>query len=136
MKHKPASLAAILLSILTSCGPVEQPATPSPSGGVQPQSNPSAPAHPYGQPLTAVNQQGAVVIMEGRRQVAVCKTACPNIEQTRFINEQNQIVIKSRANHGPATVQLFNTHTGRQEGSIPAYELSQGGPSWAAGMAD
>ena len=90
----------------------------------------------YGQPLTAVNGQGTVVIKEGSRTVADCKTASPYIEQTRFINEQNQIVVESRGNHGPATVELFNTRTGRLEGTVKAYELSAGGPPWAAGMAD
>jgi hypothetical protein len=90
----------------------------------------------YGQPLTAVNGQGRVTIMEGSRTVATCFTASPNIEQTRWVNEQQQIVVKSRGNHGPATVQLFNSRTGRQEGTVMAYELAEGGPQWAAGMAD
>ena len=90
----------------------------------------------YGQPLTTVNGQGTVTILEGNRRVAVCQTASPNIEQTRFINEQNQIVVKSRGSHGPATVELFNSRTGRLEGTVKAYELTSGGPSWAAGMTD
>ena len=44
--------------------------------------------------------------------------------------------MKSRGNHGPATVQLFNSRTGRLEGTVMAYELANGGPTWAAGMAD
>jgi len=95
---------------------------------------PSTPS--YGQPLSAVIGQGTVVITEGTRQVAVCSAASPNIEQTRFVNEQNEIVVKSRGNHGPATVQLFNARTGRELGRVMAYELATGGPSWAAGMAD
>jgi len=90
----------------------------------------------YGQPLTAVNGQGRVTIMEGGRTVATCYTASPNIEQTRWFSEQEQIVVKSRGNHGAATVQLFNSRTGRQEGTVMAYELAEGGPNWAAGMAD
>ena len=90
----------------------------------------------YGQPLTAVKGQGRVTIMEGGRTVATCYTASPNIEETRWYNEQEQIVVKSRGNHGPATVQLFNSRTGRQEGTVKAYELANGGPQWANGMAD
>ena len=90
----------------------------------------------YGQPLTAVSGQGQVTIMEGSRTVATIYTASPNIEQTRWVSEQEQIVVKSRGNHGPATVQLFNSRTGRQEGTVMAYELAKGGPTWAAGMAD
>jgi hypothetical protein len=90
----------------------------------------------YGQPFTAVTGKGTVTIKEGSRTVAVCKTASPSIEQTRFIDEQNQIVVKSRANHGPATVELFSAHTGRLEGTVKAFELKNGGPNWAEGMAD
>lgn len=90
----------------------------------------------YGQPLTAVRGQGRVIIKEGNRTVATCYTASPNIEKTRWHQEQNQIVVKSRGNHGPATVQLFNSRTGRQEGTVMAYELANGGPNWAKGMAD
>ena len=90
----------------------------------------------YGQPLTAIKGQGTVTIKEGSRTVTTLYTASPNIEQTRWYNEQEQIVVKSRGNHGPATVQLFNSRTGRQEGTVKAYELANGGPNWAAGMAD
>lgn len=90
----------------------------------------------FTQPLTSVNGQGTVVIMEGSRRLSVCKTASPNIEQTRWHQEQEQIVVKSRGNHGPATVQLFDSRTGRQLGSVMAYELANGGPAWAAGMGE
>ena len=90
----------------------------------------------YGQPLTAVRGQGKVTVMEGSRTVSTIYTASPNIEQTRWVSEQNQIVVKSRGNHGPATVQLFDSRSGRQEGTVMAYELANGGPNWAAGMAD
>ena len=96
----------------------------------------NAGSNTYGQPLTAVRGQGRVTIMEGSRTVATCYTAKPNIEKTRWHQEQNQIVVKSRGNHGPATVQLFNSRTGRQEGTVMAYELANGGPNWAQGMAD
>jgi hypothetical protein len=58
------------------------------------------------------------------------------VEETRFISEQDQIVVKSRGNHGPATVQLFNTRTGAQQGSVMAYEVRGGFPAWAAGMGE
>ncbi|NWK54830.1 hypothetical protein HW115_04370 [Verrucomicrobiaceae bacterium N1E253] len=90
----------------------------------------------YGQPLKAVKSQGQVAIVEGKRTIAICRTALPNIETTRFISEQEQIVIKSRGAHGPAEVQLFNSRNGAVLGQVKAYELSNGGPTWAAGMAD
>ena len=92
--------------------------------------------HSYGQPLTAVKGVGTVVIMEGSRKVAVCHTASPNVEETKFIKEQQQIVTKSRGNHGPATVQLFDSLTGKQQASVMAYEIKNGNPRWAVGMGE
>ncbi|MCP5558546.1 MAG: hypothetical protein H7A55_12415 [Verrucomicrobiaceae bacterium] len=122
---------SVVLFGLNSCIVVEE-------GGNAPGTSTQLPNSPpkYGQPLRAINGLGTVVILEGSREIAVCNTASPNIEQTRFISEQNQIVVKSRGNHGPATVELFNTRTGRLEGTVKAYELANGGPRWAAGMAD
>jgi hypothetical protein len=90
----------------------------------------------FHQPLTSVNGQGTVVIMEGSRRLSVCRTASPNIEETRWHREQEQLVVKSRGNHGPATVQLFDTRSGRQLGSVMAYDIATGGPAWAAGMGE
>lgn len=90
----------------------------------------------YGQPYTAQRGTGSVTIMEGPRRVSTIYTASPNVENTRFINEQQQIVVKSRGNHGPATVQLFDTRTGRQQGRVMAYEVRGGYPAWAAGMGE
>ncbi len=90
----------------------------------------------YGQPLTAVKGKGKVTIKEGSRTVAVCSTASPNVEETRFITEQEEIVVKSRGNHGPATVQLFDTRNGKEKGRVMAYDIRGGKPAWAAGMGE
>lgn len=125
-------LAPAATLLLTSCmAPVPDVSS---ANGTATQPPGSAPA--FGQPLTAVRGKGTVTIMEGSRTVSTLSTASPNIEQTRWVSEQEQIVVKSRGNHGPATVQLFNSRTGRQEGTVMAYELANGGPTWAAGMAD
>ena len=125
-----ASLATLLPLALTQCVISE-----SDLENAVAESNAASSAS-YGQPLTVVKGQGQVTIMEGNRTVSTISTASPNIEQTRWYQEQEQIVVKSRGNHGPATVQLFNSRTGRQLGTVKAYELAQGGPTWAAGMAD
>ena len=90
----------------------------------------------FTQPLTVTSGPGMVTIREGNRTLSAPRTAMPNVEETRWYNEQEQLVVKSRANHGPATVQLFDSRTGRQEGTVMAYELSSGGPAWAKGMAE
>ncbi len=107
---------------LTSCAPVDESATSSSATGS------------FSQPLRAVNGMWTVSIMEGNRPVSVCHTGAPFVEETRFINEQEQIVVKSRARHGPATVQLFDTRSGAEQGRIMAYEIQEGQPAWAAGM--
>ncbi len=93
-------------------------------------------APPASAPLTPVKGSGTVTLREGSRTVAVCATAMPNVETVRFVNGQQQIAVKSRAAHGPATVQLFNTRTGVEEGRVMAYEIRGGQPAWAAGMGE
>ena len=130
-KLAPFAVLTILPLALTQCVITE-----SDLENAVAEANANTSSNAYGQPLTAVNGQGTVTIMEGTRAVSTLRTASPNIEETRFISEQNQIVVKSRGNHGPATVQLFDSRSGRQEGTVMAYELANGGPNWAAGMAD
>lgn len=125
----PAATLALTQCVVDQNGNLIDPSTGS---AVQlPANNPG-----YGQPLTAIRGQFMVTIMEGTRSRSVCRTASPNIEETRFIREQQQIVVKSRGNHGPATVQLFDTASGRELGRVMAYDIRGGNPSWAAGMGE
>lgn len=129
------TLLAILLPIavgLTGC--VTDPTVQSSLGSSQ--GSPQSAQAGFGQPLTASKVPGAVIIREGARTVTSFATASPNVEETRFINEQEQIVVKSRGNHGPATVQLFNARTGKEEGRVMAFEIKKGKPAWAAGMGE
>ncbi|MGI9242603.1 MAG: hypothetical protein ACR2RV_17535, partial [Verrucomicrobiales bacterium] len=103
--------------------------------GIRQQGSPDGPAG-SGQPLAARVSKGKVQILEGSRTVSVCTTALPNVEETKFIREQQQIVVKSRGSHGPATVQLFDTATGSEKSSVAAYNIRGGNPSWAAGMGE
>lgn len=115
-----SSSAALLLGSCVVEAPAKNPGT--------------APA--YGQPLTATTGLGSVTIREGNRTVSSFGTASPNVEEIRWNQEQEQIVVKSRGNHGPATVELFESRSGRKLGAVMAYELTQGGPAWAKGMAE
>jgi hypothetical protein len=90
----------------------------------------------FSQPLSVSTALGSVTIREGARVLSSISTASPNVEQTRWRSEQEQIVVKSRGNHGPATVQLFNSRTGREEGRVKAFEIKNGQPAWAAGMGE
>jgi len=126
------ALLTLFLSpfLLTQCIVVEE------NGGSNATPSAGNSSTSYGQPLTASRSSGQVVIMEGSQKVATCSTASPNVEETRFINEQEQIVVKSRGNHGPATVQLFNSRTGAQEAKVMAYDIRGGQPAWASGMGE
>lgn len=90
----------------------------------------------FTQPLTSSNGAGTVTIREGSRTLSTLRTASPNVEETRWYREQEQIVVKSRGNHGPATVQLFDSRTGAEKGRVMAYEVKNGQPAWAATMAE
>ena len=80
--------------------------------------------------------QGQITIRQGGRVVSVIRTASPNIEQWHFKKGQERIVTKSRGNHGPATVELFETRTGVLRDKVLAYAIKNGKPEWARGMQD
>lgn len=117
---------------MTHCTGVDENGPPSAGSGTAASQAPAG----FTQPLTRINGPFTVTIMEGGRRISVCRTASPNIEETRWLREQEQIVVKSRGNHGPATVQLFDSRSGRQLGSVMAYEVANGDPAWAAGMGE
>lgn len=95
------------------------------------------PGHPQGYgKLTASVGQGQIQIMQGGQVVSTLRTASPNIEQHHFTAGQSQMVVKSRGNHGPATVQLFDTRTGALRDKVLAYAIQNGQPAWARGMQD
>ncbi len=95
-----------------------------------------APQKPgFGAPLTSEIAQGSVIIREGGRTLTSFRTAKPNVEQVRWIEEQEKIAVKSRGNHGPATIQLFDSRTGRELGKVMAFEAANG-PAWARSMAE
>lgn len=91
---------------------------------------------PSQQTYTASLRLGTVFIMDGTRRVATCRTAAPHVEETRFIEQQKQIVVKSRGRNGPATVQLFDARTGAERDAVMAHEIRNGQPAWAAGLED
>ena len=134
MKNPKLILLASLLGcpLLTQCVEVDGNGNPAGPGTTAVAAN----APSYGQPLTAQTGAGTVTIREGSRIVSTIRTASPNVEQTRWHSEQEQIVVKSRGNHGPATVQLFNSRTGREMHRVMAYDIRGGKPRWAAGMGE
>ena len=87
-------------------------------------------------PLTASIGQGQVNVLEGSTTLSVIQTARPVVEEYRFTKRQQQLVTKSRGNHGPATVELFDVRTGALQDTIAAHAIEKGQPAWAKGMQD
>jgi len=85
---------------------------------------------------TASLEQGRVRIMQNGRTVSVLRTELPNVERYQFRNGKREIVVKSRANHGPAVVELFDAKTGVRRGKVMAFAIQNGQPAWARGMQD
>lgn len=116
--------------LLTSC--IIEPGNPS--GPAAPgYANPGRPQAP-GAGMTAVVGQGQVTVMQGDRVVSTLRTAAPNVEAQHFTADQQQIVIKSRGNHGAANVELFDVRTGVLRDKVLAYAIENGQPAWARGM--
>lgn len=90
----------------------------------------------FSQPLTVVRGSGMVTILEGARVLSAPRTAMPNVEETRWYSEQEQVAVKSRGAHGPATIQLFDSRTGAERGRVMAYDVRSGQPAWATGMGE
>ena len=86
--------------------------------------------------VRAVVGQGRVTVKDGARTLCVLHTAAANVEKYEFSRGKTKIVVKSRGNHGPATVELFDVRTGTLEDKILAYAIKGGRPSWARGMED
>jgi hypothetical protein len=66
--------------------------------------------------------------------VATLASAKGFIEGWDFTSDGEQVVIKSRGAHGPATIELFSLHNGPPAAAVPAYQKNL--PAWAAPFAD
>lgn len=119
-------LSVAFLSVFFAACVTTDEATSAPAGG------PSGAGA-----FTRQVEQGQVRVLEAGETVSVLKTASPNIEVARFTGPgQEEMVVKSRGNHGPATVELFDTRTGQLKDKVLAFAIQNGQPSWAAGMED
>jgi hypothetical protein len=118
--------------LLTQCIVVGPDGTPTGSATQLPDRVPVESAGP----LSASTSGDSVIIRQGGRVLSSFRAASPIIEETRWRDEQNRIVVKSRGNRGPATVQLFDPRSGREVGRVMAYDIRGGKPAWAAGMGE
>ena len=77
-----------------------------------------------------IRPNGTLVIC--RKGKVLCRTqaALGFIEEWGFVKDGKHFVVKSRALHGPATVELMETETGKVEKQVKATEDKL--PEWAA----
>jgi hypothetical protein len=73
-----------------------------------------------------------------RRGMTVCiiRTRFPKVEDWKLVNGNTEIVVKSRGDHGPAAVEIFDTRTGILKGKTMSNAIVDGEPAWALGFED
>ncbi|HEY5704535.1 MAG TPA: hypothetical protein VIS96_03060 [Terrimicrobiaceae bacterium] len=93
------------------------------------------PPPPRGYADLQVNvEQASVRLMRNGMTVCLIRTQYPNVQDWELINDNREIVVKSRGDHGPAVVQLFDTKTGVLKDKIMAFAIQDDRPEWARGF--
>jgi hypothetical protein len=75
-----------------------------------------------------------LVICYRGKVIAKLRAAKPFIEEWAFSDDDQHVIVKSRAAHGPASIELFGLHSGPAEASVAAFE--QNLPDWARPFRD
>jgi hypothetical protein len=71
----------------------------------------------------------SVVICRQGKVLCRPKTILPFIEEWRFLDNGKQFAVKTRAAHGPATLELHETKTGQLLSAVKAADAKL--PKWA-----
>jgi hypothetical protein len=79
--------------------------------------------------LVAAVGQSTVTVKNGNAILCTVKSGLPNVEAYRFIDDKF-IAVKSRGNHGPALVELFEVQTGILRDKVMAFAV-QNDQDWA-----
>ena len=77
-----------------------------------------------------------MIIRRNGQVLCSFRTALPNVETWRLTRGDSQIIVKSRGNHGPAMVELFDTTTGMLQDKVMASAILRSGATWAYGFED
>ncbi|HEY5768606.1 MAG TPA: hypothetical protein VIS71_02065 [Terrimicrobium sp.] len=81
-------------------------------------------------------EQAGVRLLRNGMTVCLIRPQFPNVEKWELINGNTEIVIKSRGDRGPASVERFDTKTGILKDRITAVEIQEGRPDWAEGFGE
>ena len=119
MKFRPTILAALAILLIFEAGCSFSP----------------APERGYAALDVNVEQASVRVLRKGMT-ICLIRTQLPNIENWKMISRNTEIVIKSRGDYGPATVERFDTKTGIIKDKVMAFAIRNGQPEWAQGFED
>jgi hypothetical protein len=86
--------------------------------------------------LTVQTQYQGLVVRENGVVKTQIRTAMPVVERHSFTNGNQRIIVKSRGNHGPATVEMFDVRTGVLRDKVLAFAIRSSGATWAYGFED
>jgi hypothetical protein len=94
--------------------------------------DPPRPVEGHGKTSVSVEQSRVRVVRAGK---TLCRLqpAMAVVERYELVNHAQQIIIKSRGKHGPATVELFNLSDGSRVDQVLAYAIRKDRPAWASG---
>jgi len=86
-----------------------------------------------GDPYGIVTVNGGVQLIRNGEVVRTIRTAEPRVEKWAFTDHGRALVVKSSGG-GPAIVELFDPAKGTAREKIPASQIKDGQPAWAAGF--
>jgi hypothetical protein len=79
-------------------------------------------------------EQAGVRLLNNGMTVCLISPQFSKVENWKLINDNTEIVIKSRGSRGPAMVEGFDTRTGILKEKIVASDIQNGKPEWAEGF--
>ena len=85
--------------------------------------------------FSAVEVPGALEISENGELISRVRCAAP-IQRWVFVKNGLYLVVRCANPEGPATIELFDSRTAILRDSIPADQVLDGRPAWAACLAD
>jgi hypothetical protein len=119
-------------ALFSSCAPDEVREGPKPP----PAAAEWWPSNPSEIDFTATEFQGVLEIREKGKLVSRIRSGQAVLERWAFVKEGRQIIVRSRGAEGPSIIELFDSRTAIRRDTIPADQVINGRPAWAAGLAE
>ena len=91
-------------------------------------------ANPHQHPYEARSFPDKLEIYKVGKQIIHCEN--PNIERWGFIDSGSHVVVRSRTEHQPAVLELFDTASGVRVSRVLVLEHKKSNPAWASGFTD